>query len=663
MTSGFTAKKVVKLLEDMQDELNRDMSSEKAAYEKMQCWCNSSKAENEKALSAAFNRATDLNASIAQASMDLEDFALKQKQSQAEMDRATSSLQNAAKIREKDAAVFKNREKILTDALASVQNGLSGVLGTNSTLIQVKHAVAKLHSGHETFKVPSMLELQAFINDMDKVDISTYKAGLSLGKLLGIRKSLKVRKAAMKDRIFLQADGRKSNPDIQNVSGELLALKDRLQKDLRDARQAEADAIRAFTSLEAKSESHVNSAKDTLTRLVGLMATAQQTKAEASSELSDLRAKIQTNQDLLRMLPEKCNNATVSYERSKKDQHDEMAALEDAIEILSEDVSLEALAKPVNFFQISSVQQQASDDLFRLGEKFGFPRLSLLALETGCTSTENVTATLDSFAKTLSREAKDDAAKRDWCVDELKQNQNDTLRAEDDRAQIISDGKAARDSLVKVKAQVVETKQDMQKLQQALSKATRLHQAEHQVFQQTIKDQRLSRQVLQKAIKSLAKYYAFTQVEYVKKHGHYLRGSRHTRSPDKTTRYSSGVSVVAMLQKVLDGTSRSISDAVKAEAQAQLNYETLVNMTKKALEDNEKILIGLTASVSDSKDSLNFEKQKLQENSEIIEGKVGALRDLKAECRTVIEGFETRQEARATQLKGLQDAKALLQSM
>jgi hypothetical protein len=529
-------------------------------------------------------------------------------------------------------------------------------------MLQVKRAVAKLKSGHEDSKILSTLELQAFIDDMEDVDTSTYQAGLSLGKILGIG-STKSRKAGILRRSFLQADDRQSDPDIQNVSGELLTLKGQLQKYLREARQAETDAIQAFTSLQETSEAQVNSAKDMLARLVGLVATAKVTRAEASSELSDLKAKIQTNQDLLRMLPEKCANATLSYETNKKDQNDEMASLADAIEILHEDSSREAIAKTVNFLQIASVQQQASDDIFLLGEKFQLPKLSLLALEIGRGSADNVTASLDTFAQTLRREAKDDAAKRDWCVDELKQNQNDTKRAEDARAQIISDSKEARETLEKVKAQVHATQEDTRKLQKDLVKATRLHQTEHQVYQQTIKDQRLSRQVLQKAIKSLTKYYAFTQVRYVKQHGHYLRGSRERASPKKSTRYSSGVTVVAALQKVLDGTSKSISDAVKAEAKAQLNYETLVNVTKKALEENENILIGLTTAVSDSKDSLTLEKRKLQENAEIIDGKVGALRDLKAECRKIIEGFDARQEARETQLKGLRDAKVLLQSM
>jgi hypothetical protein len=210
---------------------------------------------------------------------------------------------------------------------------------------------------------------------------------------------------------------------------------------------------------------------------------------------------------------------------------------------------------------------------------------------------------------------------------------------------------------------VTATQQDIKKLQNDLVKATRVHQAEHQVFQQTLGDQRLSRQVLQKAINSLKKYYAFTQVRYVKQHGRYMRGSILRASPKQRSRKWNGVTVVSVLQKVLDGTSKSIEDAIRAESQAQTNYELFTNVTKKALDENEQILVGLTAAVSDNKDAVSLQKRKLQENAEIIDGKIGALRDLKAECKQVIEGFDARQEARSTQLKGLQDAKALLQSM
>jgi hypothetical protein len=133
--------------------------------------------------------------------------------------------------------------------------------------------------------------------------------------------------------------------------------------------------------VKVRLEAQEKSAKDSLARLVSLVANAKQTKAEARVELSELTGKIQTNQDLLNMLPEKCANETLAYEASRKDQQEEMAALKDAIEILYEDSSREALSKSVNFLQVSADKQRAADHLLRLGEKFESPHLTLLALK------------------------------------------------------------------------------------------------------------------------------------------------------------------------------------------------------------------------------------------------------------------------------------------
>merc|ERR1719199_980511 len=134
------------------------------------------------------------------------------------------------------------------------------------------------------------------------------------------------------------------------------------------------------------------------------------------------------------------------------------------------------------------------------------------------------------------------------------------------------------------KKEIAETKIQMQR-------AGDNRAAENVDYQQTVSDQRLTQQILQKAIDRMKQVYGFLQGP----------GAPHTQTsatktdpgngPAKFKKYeenAGGKRVLAMLDEVLQDSVTMENDAIRDEEDAQAAYENLMKDSNKAIVTNTK---------------------------------------------------------------------------
>jgi len=111
--------RVVNLLKEMQNTLNKEMEEDEALYKQLACWCNNNKYEKSGSSDAATAKIADLEASIEMLTARSKELNTKIKELEAEVAADKSALAEATALREKQLKEFHAME---LDNIAALEN-------------------------------------------------------------------------------------------------------------------------------------------------------------------------------------------------------------------------------------------------------------------------------------------------------------------------------------------------------------------------------------------------------------------------------------------------------------------------------------------------------------------------------------------------------------
>merc|ERR1719197_988533 len=95
--------KVIRMLQDMQVELNKEMEDDKAVYEMLTCWCETNEKEKVKAIELGEAKQADLEAELGEALAKMEELKGKIATATDEYNAAWEALKKANSMRGKIA--------------------------------------------------------------------------------------------------------------------------------------------------------------------------------------------------------------------------------------------------------------------------------------------------------------------------------------------------------------------------------------------------------------------------------------------------------------------------------------------------------------------------------------------------------------------------------
>merc|ERR1719395_369298 len=243
---------------------------------------------------------------------------------------------------------------------------------------------------------------------------------------------------------FLQADA----PASGEIFGILKQMKETFETNLEASQKEEMTNQKAYEDLKAAKEEEISAGQTMLdTKTVELGATDEK-NAMSKEDLDDTQNTHAADQSFLAALKEQCAALDAEYEERTKTRQAEIQATSKALAFLSSDEAHDLFSRSMGFTQVSirrhSVRREnVYAQLMNAAKRTGDPRLSTLAQQAKLDAFAKVKKSIQDMVDNLVKEKEDEIKHKDFCVEELNNNERDIEQKERDKA----DKKAKIDDL------------------------------------------------------------------------------------------------------------------------------------------------------------------------------------------------------------------------
>merc|ERR1719253_458848 len=386
-------------------------------------------------------------------------------------------------------------------------------------------------------------------------------------------------------------------PASGQIFGILKQMKETFESNLSTAKKEEMSAREAFQQLKAAKEAEIAAAQTS--------ADNNEKNAQAKQDLEDTRNALSADQKFLLDLKERCRVTDAEWEERSKTRQEEILAVSEAISILSDEDAHDTFSKTLGFTQVTMVvnqDKQARRKVVTLlkdaAKKTGSLELAALATEAQLDAFTKVKKAIDDMVAALTKEQADEVKHKDFCTEELAQNEKQTMVATDEKGDLeasIEDLASRIDTLTK---DLADHNAAIKEMQVQIKRASEDREMENKEFQQTVADQRATQQILQKALDRLNAFYAERSLLQVKKDDPVPGAAAPPPPPGfKEYKKNAGASgVTTMIQNVINDAKAMEKEAIQAEQDSQSAYESFVKNTNDSIAANQRDIVNKTES-------------------------------------------------------------------
>uniref|UniRef100_A0A7S4VYZ2 Uncharacterized protein n=1 Tax=Alexandrium monilatum TaxID=311494 RepID=A0A7S4VYZ2_9DINO len=653
--------KVVRLLQDMKTELQRDLDDDKAVHEKLDCWCKTNDREKTQAIATGEARSSELDAFLGEAKGKMQEIKTNRDTTQEEVDSDWAALNQASALRMKENKEFHSEETQLLDAVQAADQ-----------------AIVVLGEHH-----PELAQLRAAASHLRRANVLSFGSLSTAAKSEALRAFLAEHEESREGAAsFLAVPGFQSyRPQSGQIFGILKQMKEDFEKNLDDVQKREAKDVSDFQALKAAKEEEIAVGKKSVAQLDQEFADFGEKSAQAFQELEDTQKQLELDRAFLGDLKKKCAQSDAEFEARVKSRLEEIAAVDDTIKILNEDTSFDLFSKTVNtpsFLQTASGlsqreelarRQRASSVLTLAASRMRSPRLSLLAAKAQLDAFVKIKEEIDKMVAELQTQQKDEVDHRDWCIKEMHENNRSTEAAYDKKANLEAKIADLEKSIESLSRSIETTTKEIADMQEQMKRASETREAENADCQQTVTDQRLTQTILKKALSRMKEVYAFMQEEPQPGAAHTALSGNHTSAgngPARFTKYEQhkgGSRVVTMLETIINDSVTAEDEAIKSEEDAQIAYEDFMKQSNTMITAGQKKIADMSGARAQAKEDLVMAKTDLKDTVGELEDLHNTMGNLHKSCDFVLDNFDARQAARAAEVEALKEAKAILSGM
>ena len=637
--------KVVTVLQNMQDQLKADAKKDAEMNEKMSCWCDTNTAEKNAAVEHAEKTIASLTASIEAGTAKSAELKTTLAKLAKSIAKSRESLDSATALRSKEEGEFTSEEAELSASLSSVSNAVDALAAQNSFL-QVK---TEVHSGVRA-------------------------------ALFGGAEKLSPKQKAALERFLQQPAGYNSyNSRSGGIFGILSQMKETFTNDLAQARADEKQSQSDFDALAAAKKAEIEAARKMTVDKTAELSATDEDLANAKHDRELTQKSLAADEAFLVDLGEKCKTAGAEYDQRNKDRATEIAAVGDALKILTDDSARDLFSSTLSFVQRSSqkkTQKRAARALPAAAARTGSKQLAMLAESAKLDAFTVVNGEIDKMVKALGKQMEDEVEHQRFCTDELSANEKSQKETEEALADLEAEIEALDADIDTLKKEIATLTEQSAEMQRQIKVASEDREEENKVFQQAVADQRTTAALLTKALNRLEEVYADKEETTAAPGpvnpltGEQMSGSFNApalvqakvKQPETGTyeKNENSGGVLALLQGLIGDAEHLEQEALADEQDAQAAYTGFLKDTSAALTAAQRSI----AKKDDEKASKEAARVSAASSNK---AKGIALADLQkynselhASCDYVLKNFQVRQEARANEMDGLKQAKAIL---
>jgi len=675
-------RRIVTLLQDMKKEIEADAEKEEELFKSFMCYCKT----NDGQLSADAQIATETIATNNGAAEEKKGHKkqLEEELAQHKKDRteAQQTLKQETERRAKEKAAYD-------EAAGETKTYIDGTAKAKKALERGRKG--KMPRNPDDFLQTKEAQVLKNLVSVARIDSGDQQTMLN----------------------FLQGD-------YHSVGGEIIGILDNMleefKKSLGGIVEAEEAAIKSYLELKGAKESEIALAtksieekQETKGRLAVEIVQHEAAAATAAKEMEDA-------QEFLANLKQSCADKQADWDARSKARADELSAIQDAIDVLSDDDALDifksAVKKPeaekASFLQIrrsKNVRTRAINLLNNLASKN--PTISLMASTTAQKLKEGtsvdfskIVIMIDDMIKLLKEEQTSDETTQTWCQDELRKNAAEDKETTTNIASLTSQIEALEAAIAEHNETIEKKNTEVAQLDKSVADATEQRKKENEEFNALIALNNSAVQLVEKAKNKLNRFYNPGQYKApeereLTEEERLLQGAGQdigdttaetkiagteqtaflqTRSevdapelPPAPETYGEhknkgqkSNSVIALLSLMQNDLKKETQAAQHEEKTAQRDYETLVADAAKQRAECEQTVADSQGAIAEAEESRNAAStDKSSQETHLSELKQ-TNENLHKECDFILEHFEERREARTTEIDGLTTAKSVL---
>jgi len=255
--------KVVRLLNEMQAQIEKEGAEDEAMMEQMGCWCETNDREKTNAIELAEQRLRDLTAAIPEHAAKAVECEVNIKQLQKEVAANSEGLDKATEVRAKEQSEFRTSEKDMIQSVASLKNAVQMMSKVNSaslsqeSLLQVKTLLRHHMENH---------------GDVVRQTLSGSQHRLVM--------------SLIQEQGLLQHQHKQKAPSGA-IFGILKAMKESFEQNLANNAKDEEDAVAKFKALKSAKTNEIKAGEELVMVKRVEMAEAKEKNAKAKVDLED----------------------------------------------------------------------------------------------------------------------------------------------------------------------------------------------------------------------------------------------------------------------------------------------------------------------------------------------------------------------------------------
>lgn len=651
-------RKVVNLLQQMVKTVEEEGEKEEELYKKYSCYCKTGTADLQLSISTNDAKVPAVQSDIEEAESAVARLRQEIAQHSADRSEANTTLRDSNALREKEHQEFVEESTALqsyVDALAKAIPAVSaGMAGTG--LLQQKGFAS---TGVAILRKAANADGR--LTDLDRSFIFTF----------------------IGDKVGGNSEAQRYVPGSTEIVGILKQMQEDFSSDLAEVTKAEAEANRLFTDLVASKTQEIVSLGETIEKKIGRAGDLEVDIVTMKQELTAAQAALVEDSKFLQQLETDCSTKDAEYNDRVKMRNEELVALHETIKILTDDDALELFKKALpgaSFVQVKPAHGEKGHRalqalMLQLGKgDSDRPEVQLLAylLEGKKVDFSKVIKMIDDMVALLKQEQADDDSKKEYCNGMLDKTADKVKHLETTVSNLemtIQDHAGEIETLEK-DLKVLEA--SLAELDKLVTEATEQRKAEHDEFVGLMSENSAAKKLLQYAKGRLNEFYAAKKkAPQESADGMALlqksSGRRIMQQPEapktwegdyKKSEGSAGV--LQMLDLLIRDLDKEMAVAKTDEDHAQKDYEDILQRSARKRAQNVKE-IGLKqnakanreVSKTDAEGQLNADTEQLQ-MTRLYEGQ------LHGECDWLLQNHDLRRTARADEIDGLKDAKAVL---
>jgi hypothetical protein len=440
-------------------------------------------------------------------------------------------------------------------------------------------------------------------------------------------------------------------------------MKETFESNLAASQKEELTNQKAYEDMKAAKEEEIAAGQSLLDTKTVELATADEKAAVSKEDLEDTQNTLAADTKFLASLKEQCAALDSEYEERTKTRQAEIQATSKALAFLSSDEAHDLFSRSTGFTQVSIRQHSHSrrlnayNKLMGLAQKFSDPRLSTLAQRARLDAFAKVKKSIQDMVDNLVREKEDEIKHKDFCVEELNNNERDIENKERDKADFTAKIDDLTMTIDQVSKAVETLKLEIAEMQVQMKRAGEDREKENKAFQMEIADQRATQKLLAAALGVLKGFYDKAALVQTKASKAVQPDGPPKFKPLEKNAASGGV--MGMIQGVINESKALEAEAIRGEETAQKAYEEFVMDTNASVEEKSKDIVSKQEEKGKTEAALVETKQEMDSVMGELESLYNENADLHKSCDFILKNFEIRQTARDEEIEALKQSIAM----